>query len=102
MYNYYFLKTDTIILQTPELENYLRSAGMSDKGNGMFFYWKPFLDISLMNIRNPDSWSFLDYDSKKTNYISIITSCFSDDDSLVINILQGLEKITGLKIFPDD
>lgn len=102
MYNYYFIKTDTISLQTPELENYLRSAGLSDKGNGMFFCRKPFLDISLMKVTNPDSWSSRDYDSRETNYISIITSQNSDNNSYVRNILQGLEKLTNITIYPDN
>ncbi|MDE6780090.1 MAG: hypothetical protein K2J40_01340 [Ruminococcus sp.] len=101
MYNYYFIKTDTTSLQTPEIENYLRSFGVFDEEKGMFFCRKPFLDILLMNVTNPDSWSSRDYDSQETNYISIITSCFSDNDSLVINILQGLENLTGLTISSD-
>lgn len=102
MYYYYFIKTDTRSLQTLEIENYLRSFGIFSEENEMFFCQKPFLDISLMKVRNLDSWSFLDYDSKETNYISIVTSCYSDDDKFVRNIMHGLEILTGLTIYFDD
>lgn len=104
MYNYYYIKTKSISenLVTSTIENYLRSFGIFSEENGMFFCQKPFLDISLMKIRNPESWSSLDYDSKETNYISIITSVFSEDNNYIKDILKDLENLTGLKIYPDD
>lgn len=104
MYNYYYIKTKSIseTLVTSAIENYLRSFSIFEEENGNFTSQKPFLDISILNVKNPDSWNSLDYNKYITNYISIITSVFSEDDNYIKDILKGLENLTGLKIYPDD
>lgn len=104
MYNYYYIKTDNLSdsFSTSTIEKHLRSYGIFKEKNGNFISQNPFLDISLLKVKDPDAWNSLDYSSSETNYISIVTSCFSDNNCLVSNILHGLENITNSKIFPDD
>lgn len=54
------------------IEDYLRSTGLFPDDS--VTSQKPFLGISLMNVKDYDNWSGKDYDPEKTNYIGIVTS----------------------------
>ena len=105
-YVYYHFKTNTISEKwnTEDIEVYLCQCNLfpSDQKHNSFISDKPFLSISLMDVYNYDSWSSNNYDSKNTNYISIVTS---DDWYWGINkneriqaVFDGLEKILNAKI----
>lgn len=105
MYHYYYIKTDcrSDTWNTAGIQDYLRSFVLfEEKTNGIFSSSNPFLNISLMKVKDLNCWSCLDFDINETNYISIITSEWSDNDTDVQNILKGLEQLSGFRICCDD
>lgn len=105
MYNYYYIKTDcrSSTWNTTEIQNYLRSFTIfEEKSNGIFISKNPFLDISLMKVKDLNSWSSLDFDKDETNYVSIVTSEFSEENIEVKNLLKGLEQLLGFRICSDN
>ncbi len=88
MYSYFYITTDyrSNIWETIEIQDYLRSFTiLNEKDNGIFVSKKPFLDISLMKVKDLNSWSSLDFDKEETNYVSIVTSDFSEENIEVKN-----------------
>ena len=55
-----------------------------------------------MNVKDLNSWSGLDFDNDKTNYVSIVTSGFSEENIEVKNLLKGLEQLLGFRICCDN
>ena len=105
MYNYFYIKKDCCsnTWDTNEIEDYLRSFSiLSEKENGIFDSQKPFVVISLMKVKDLNSWSSLDFDKNETNYVSIITSDFSEENAEVKKILKGLECLLESSIFSDN
>lgn len=105
MYHYYYIKTDcrSNTWDTAEIQEYLRSCMIfTENPNGIFVSQNPFLDISLMKVKDLNSWSCLDFNEKETNYISIVTSDISDNNDIVKNLLKGLEQLLCFRICPDD
>ena len=105
MYNYYYIKTDcrSNAWETTDIQDYLRSFTILDeKPNGIFTSKDPFLDLSLMKVKNMNSWSSLDFDKNETNYVSIVTSGFSEENIMVKNLLKGLEQLLGVRICSDN
>lgn len=104
MTNYYYLATEPLsnTWETAKIEDYLLSFDFLHKHNGNFDSQSPYLNISLMKVRDKESWSSRDYNKEETNYISIITSVWCEQETVVKNILKGLEKLLGSKIYPDD
>ena len=105
MYNYYYIKTDCLAdtWDTTEIQDYLRSFTiLNEKDNGIFVSKKPFLDISLMKVKDLNSWSSLDFDKEETNYVSIVTSDFSEENVEVKTLLKGLEQLLGFRICCDN
>lgn len=105
MYNYYYVKTDcrSNTWNTAEIQDYLRSfAIFVEKPNGIFSSQIPFLNISLMKVKDLNSWNNLDFNREETNYVSIITSESSENDILVESILKGLEQLLGFRICRDN
>ena len=101
MYNYYYIATDCRFnaWNTMEIQDYLRSFAMfEEKNNGIFISKNPFLDISLMKVKDLNSWSSLDFDKDGTNYVSIVTSGLSEANIEVKNIMKGLEQLLGVRI----
>lgn len=77
MYNYFYIKTDcrSNTWKTMEIQNYLQSFTIfEEKSNGIFTSKNPFLDISLLKVKDLNSWSSLDFDKDETNYVPIVTS----------------------------
>ena len=104
MYSYYSFKTDCLsnTWETVEIENYLCSFSIFiEKGNGTFTSQNPFLSISLMKVKDWDSWSGLDYDKDETNYVAIVTSSKDYHDTNVKTLLKGLEQLLNSRICPD-
>ena len=104
-YVYYHFRTADISAawNTTEIEAYLRSCGLFPPDR--FTSQKPFLSISLLCVKDYDSWSSRDYDREKTNYISIVTS---DDwywgvrkDARIQAVFDGLEALLHTKIQED-
>lgn len=104
-YVYYHFETNRIseTWDTALIEDYLRSTGLFPEDR--FTSQKPFLSISLMCVKDYDSWSSNDYDSEKTNYISVVTS---DDwywgvrkDARIQAVFDGLEQILHTEIQED-
>ena len=105
MYHYYYLKTDCRdnCWNTAEIQEYLRAFQLFiEQPNGIFVSQNPFLDISLMKVKDLNSWSCLDFNQKETNYISIVTSDISDNDNSVRNLLKDLEQLLCFRICPDN
>ena len=105
MYSYYYIKTDCLsnTWDTTEILDYLRSFTVLDeKDNGIFVSKKPFLDISLMKVKDLNSWSSLDFDKEETNYVSIVTSDFSEENIEVKKLLKGMEQLLGFRICSDN
>lgn len=105
MYSYFYIKTDcrSNTWDTIEILDYLRSFSMlKEKGNGNFVSQKPFLDILLMKVKDLNSWSSLDFDKEETNYVSIVTSDFSEENIEVKKLLKGLEQLLGFRICSDN
>ncbi|MDE6059095.1 MAG: hypothetical protein K2G44_03540 [Clostridia bacterium] len=88
--------------ETTIIENYLGSFDFLHKHDGEFSSEDPYLIISLMKVKNKDSWRGLDYNKNETNYVSIITSYWSEQETDVKNVLKGLKKLLGSNIYPDD
>lgn len=55
-----------------------------------------------MKVKNMNSWSSLDFDKNETNYVSIVTSGFSEENIMVKNLLKGLEQLLGVRICSDN
>jgi len=105
MYNYYYIATDcrSNTWNTTEIQDYLRSFTMiEEKNNGIFISKNPFLNISLMKVKDLNSWSALDFDKDETNYVSIVTSEFSEENNEINNLLEGLEQFLGFRICCDN
>ena len=104
MTNYYYLATEPLsnTWETAKIEDYLLSFDFLHKHYGDFDSQNPYLNISLMKVRDKESWSSRDYNKEETNYVSIITSVWCEQETVVKNILKGLEKLLGSKIYPDD
>lgn len=105
MYNYYYIATDcrSNTWNTTEIQDYLRSFTIfEEKSNGIFISKNPFLDISLMKVKDLNSWSSLDFDKDETNYVSIVTSGFSEENIEVKNLLKGLEQLLGFRLCCDN
>lgn len=105
MYSYYYIKTDcrSNTWDTIEVLDYLRSFDMLiEKPNGIFVSQNPFLDISLMKVKDLNSWSSLDFDENETNYVSIVTSDYSEENIEVKNLLKGLEQLLSFRICRDN
>ena len=105
MYNYYYIKTDCLsnTWDTTEIQDYLLSFTIfEEKANGIFTSKNPFLDISLMKVKDLNSWSSLDFDKDATNYVSIVISEFSEENIEVKTLLKGLEQLLGVRISSDN
>lgn len=105
MYSYFYITTEcrSNTWETIEIQDYLRSFTiLNEKDNGIFVSQKPFLDISLMKVKDLNSWSSLDFDKEETNYVSIVTSDFSEENIEVKKLLKGLEQLLGFKICSDN
>ena len=105
MYSYFYITTDcrSNTWDTIEILDYLRSLTiLKEKENGIFVSQKPFLDISLMKVNDLNSWSSLDFDNEETNYVSIVTSDFSEESIEVKKMLKGLDQLLGFRICSDN
>lgn len=105
MYYYYYIMkqslTDT--WQTSELTDFLRGVHfLEEQPDGIFSSRKPYLNISLMKVRNKESWSCADYHESETNYVSIITSVYSDEDEQVRGVLKRFEEFLGFPMRFDE
>lgn len=103
MYEYYYIKTDCLsnTWNTSEIRDFLCDLGcFTLRPNGEFFSRTSFLDISLMKVKDVNSWSSFDYDEEETNYISIVTS--DDKEEAVLEILKKLEQFLGFRLCLDD
>lgn len=89
--------------ETQKIESFLRGYNiLEERGGGIFVSRTPFLDISLMKVKSPNSWNSLNYDSDETNYISITTSSLHWDIPIVNELFLGLEELLGEKICFDE
>jgi len=61
----------------------------------------PFVNISLLNPKNIDSWSSNDFCEKKTTLIDVVFSR-GDDESEVESILNKIALFLAWKIIEDD
>ena len=104
MTNYYYMATEPLsnTWGTAKIENYLLSFDFLHKHNGNFDSQSPYLNISLMKVRDKKIWSSQNYNKEETNYVSIITSVCSEQETVIKNILKGLEKLLGSNIYPED
>lgn len=105
MYNYYYIKTDCLsnTWNTFEIRDFLCKLGFFEEElNGIFYSETPYLSISLMKVKDVDSWSCLDYNEDETNYVSIITSEYSEGNMHIGNILKSLEQFFGFRMRCDD
>lgn len=105
MYKYYYVKTDcrSNCWETSEIQKFLRSFDMFDEHeNGIFVCKNPFIDISLMKVKDLNIWSSNDFDETATNYISIVVSDLSRNNPVIEKIFSELELLLCFRICPDD
>lgn len=104
-YVYYHFKTGSIseTWDTAKIEQYLRSTGLFPADR--FTAQNPFLSLSLMNVKDFESWSGRDYDPEKTTYIAVVTS---DNwywgvrkDARIQAVFDGLEALLHTEIQED-
>ena len=98
MYRYFYIRTDHITdsWSTKQIESCIEDTKLFIKemdGNysGIGFYCL----VSLMNVKNWDSWNNLDYDCEYTNYINVVTSKSGSGDipersGIIIWVLSNL------------
>ena len=106
MYLYYWIHTIDICLkwETEIIEKCIEKTNMFLKtyeGNyeGIDF----FCLLSLMKVKDWDSWNDKDYDYKKTNYISIITSYSKGKiPEQSIKIMKRLSKVLSEDVLLDE
>lgn len=105
MYNYYYMKTDcrSNCWDTYEILDFLQSFDfLTYDGKGSFHSQKPFLDITLLKVKDINSWNNNDFNEELTNYISIVTSCFSENEIIIKELFKELELFLGWRICPDN
>lgn len=101
---YYYIKTDcrSNCWDTVEIEDFLRSHMLDARGAGVFARQEPFLNISLMKVKDLNSWSSEDYDVEETNYVSIVTSAESDQNPEIRKLLKKLERFLCFRMCRDN
>lgn len=105
MYCYFYVKTDclTNTWDTAEIRQFLNSLGIfTEKYAGHFCRQSPFISLSLMKVKNVNSWNGEDYDEKETNYIAIVTGESEEDSSLREDLFHKLELFLGWRVCADD
>ena len=105
MYNYFYIKTDYLsnTWDTTEILRFLRLQGIFvEKPQGIFVCQTPFITVSLMKVKNIDSWSSFDFDSIETNYISIVTTEISQEHPQIQKILFDLENLLGFRVCQEE
>ena len=104
-YVYYHFKTGCIseTWNTAVIEDFLRQTGLFPADR--FTLQQPFLSIGLMCVKDFESWNGQEYDSERTNYISVVTS---DDvywgirkNPQIQAVFNGLEALLHTKIQED-
>ena len=104
-YVYYHFRTGSIseTWDTAKIEQFLHSTGLFPADS--LTSQSPFLSISLMNVKDFESWNSEDYDPEKTKYIGIVTS---DDwywgvrkNARIQAVFDGLETLLHTEIQED-
>lgn len=104
MERYYYMSSGCLkqYIETQKIRDYLLSNTLfHETEEGTFFCKSPFIDISLMNVKNIECYSSNDYDTNKINYISIIIEESDRENNAIILLFMELEKITGWSIVED-
>lgn len=104
MEKYYYMTPNCLnsYIETQKIRSYLLSYEiLQETSEGRFICKNPFIDISLMCIRNMESWSSNDFDSYKTNCISVIINESSREERIIVLLFQELEKLCGWSIVED-
>ena len=75
-YGYYHMKTPAIeeSWSTHDLRGFLVGDCGFTQDQGHFRHRGFFCRVELLNVKTYDSWSSRDYDSDKTNFVSITTA----------------------------
>lgn len=105
MYSYYYIKKDRLsdTWDTGEILRFLRLSGIFvEKEQGVFVRQAPFISLSLMKVKDVNSWSSCDFDFKETNYISIVTTEVSCAVPLIKGFLEEFEDFLGFKVCPEE
>lgn len=82
MYHYYYIHTDCYsnAWDTAYVEQFIESTNLfSGNGKGAYTAKEFFCSLQLLRVRDWNSWNENDYDSSKTNYISIVIDEKSSD-----------------------
>ena len=104
MEKYYYMIPDCLnkYIETQKIRNYLLSYTiLHETSEGRFICENPFIDISLMNIKNLNSWSSNNFDCYITNYISIIINELDKNNIIIKFLFQNLENFCKWSIFED-
>lgn len=105
MYCYYYIKTDclTNTWDTAKIRQFLNTLGIfTEKYAGHFSRQSPFITLSLMKVKDINSWSGEDYDEKETNYIAIVTGESEEGASVREGLFRKLELFLGFRVCADD
>lgn len=102
---YFYIKTDCLenTWNTVEILRFLRLYSIfTEKPDGIFISQKPFIMLSLMKVKEINSWSSHDFDSRETNYVSIVTSETGYESAVVKDFLKELEIFLGFRVCRDE
>lgn len=105
MYCYYYIKTDclTNIWDTAKIRQFLNALDVfTEKYDGHFSSQSPFISLSLMKVKDINSWSGEDYDEKETNYIAIVTGESEEGAYVREGLFRKLELFLGFRVCADD
>ena len=105
MYSYFHIKTDCLsnTWDTTEILHFLRLQDIFvEKPQGIFVCQTPFITVSLMKIKNINSWSSFDFDSIETNYISIVTTEISQEHPRIQKIFCDFENLLGFRVCQEE
>lgn len=98
MYNYYSFETDSA-WDICAVRDFLQKKGLQTEDGYNYGCKVPFISISLLYIKNSSGWnSERDIYESRCNYIPVVTSDISDSTAFVLEVLDGLTKLTGAEL----
>ena len=104
MEKYYYMSAGCSgqYIETQKIRKHLlETMFLCEIREGDFLCKTPFVSLTLLNVRNTESWSSNDYDAHKTNYISIVIEESYCENSAIISLFRALEKICGWTVIED-
>lgn len=95
-YGYYYIAKEDLsdYWHTKKIEEFIiNKQNFLIDSKGSFKHKEVFLSLNLMMVKSFDSWSSVDYNCYKTNYINVVTSKILEP--VVKIFFEDLENFTG-------